>query len=499
VGMQVKLSLSARRKLLIAAPTEDVNAMASYGRGLDARDAGRMEQAREDFEEAVRRDPEFALASSALAVLRARVQTLKAQETTRYEDKRARAKADALRVLVDETTRSKQFKDTVDTQMDLAIRLFLLHNTGQHCQHYLELKHHLVRTGGRLGWFVDAMPGDSNMERFNEAGRRADARGEQLGLVGPETWLGTRPRDLLNHASQYVSGPVGTLVGHSLQAPLPRHTLGGALGRCHAPAGQLSEWAELMKLAKRLDVLDGPLFKRTSGAEVSTTVRDSMQLHLAWIRAGHLGIDAEVSQLTEQVLARHPEGDPDRRQILHAVDGVVAAAEARERRLASRMGLSQDTIRAAATSILAGDGGMLRLRSPLCEGLVAASLRPVQNAVGRLESLTDRTPSLRRERVVDDLGRSIGAVAMANCFVSASSAPVTVAQAFEQVREGVQRVHPAKVEDAHCVESRESLSNSVTDDNLARVMTYNVDMRPMQVFTRLSRLHALRSSRCLVP
>jgi len=105
-GLSVTLSPGARRKLLVSTPTESVKALASYGRGVEASEAGQQEAAQRAFEEALAADPDFAKASIALRDLATSTEAARSEDRKRYQESKERGLQMALKAIPKETSRA---------------------------------------------------------------------------------------------------------------------------------------------------------------------------------------------------------------------------------------------------------------------------------------------------------------------------------------------------------------------------------------------------------
>ena len=174
--------------------------MASYGRGVEASEAGLQKQAKEAFEEALRQDPDFAKASLALRDLSTMAEVASKKEKSRYDAKVQASLDKALKALPSELGRKASFKDTRASLLDFTLRQHLLKINGNHCARYAELKHFFLRKKGEFeGWFIGLRP---VYQDSWAAGRdRMEERAKELGLVGRETLFGSDARGLMFEAS----------------------------------------------------------------------------------------------------------------------------------------------------------------------------------------------------------------------------------------------------------------------------------------------------------
>ena len=496
-GLQVELSRAARRRLLLQAPTEDFEAFASYGRGVKAKQEGKVDLARAAFEDALRRDPEFARAAEELAALASMVRTERDRERERRADARTQTLYRALQQLPAETTRPSRFEDTRESLMDLSMRLDLLRASKQHCQRYEEMLHFLERRDGRVStWWIDLA--DDPRDRFERAERMFEARAAELGVSGEGTWYGTRKGDAMHSGGMHVDSAPGMLLSRNMSPEKFSDTVVHALERCFPPEVRVTKWDEVRGLAEGWDFLDEPLFKIYGGGTVTVTPRDSMELYAALLRAAHQGVDGEVTRLTEGVLARHPEGDGDRGRVLSRIQEIVNAGQARERRIAGRLGMSPEALAGATRAVANADAGLLRMDSPLCAKLVERRQGRVEDALERFEELHASDDERDQLRAGSGLGTLLAPLVIAGCL-GGDQEPLVPEEAFAAIRDALDRRHPGTLDDEGCGEGIEELGEAVNDEAQERLMALSPEMRIYTVEGVLHQLHSLNSRRCLVP
>lgn len=496
-GLDVELGRAERRKLLLQAPTEDFEAFASYGRGVKAKAEGKVDLAREAFAEALQRDPEFARAAEELAALATMVRTERSKERERRADARTQTLYGALEQLPSELDRGKSFEDTRESLMDLSLRLALLRSSKQHCARYEEMVHLLERRKGQVdSWWME-LPGEGR-QRYERADDLMEARAAQLGLTGEGTWYGSRPGEAMHNGGMHADSAPGMLLSRNMQPEKFSDTVIASMERCFPPEVRTAKWDELQRMAKRWDWLDEPLYRQWGGGEVTVTARDSMELYAALLRATHQGVDADVTRRTEVVLARHPEGDVDRSQVLSRIQGIVSAGQSFERRHASRLGLPAEVLAGVVRAMKQGDAELLRLDVPLCSKLVERRLDRIDKELERYEE--KRTSDTERDRL--DAGTSLGGfvapLVIARCLVG-DEEPLKPEEALPAIAEALVRRHPGTLDDERCAEGIGKLAEAVNDEAQERLMAQGEEMRIYTVEGLLHQLHSLHSRRCLVP
>ncbi len=487
-GLDVKLSAGARRKLLLAAPTESVTALASYGRGVEASEAGLQKQAKAAFEEALKEDPDFARASLALRDLATMAEAASKSEKSRYKAQVQAALDKALLTIPSELRRSRKFKDTRASLLDFTIRMHLLARADKHCTRYAELKHYFLRTEGEFeGWFVGLKP--TYQESWRAGEDMMVARARQLGLVGRDTLFGSNGRGLMFEASPSFSSGPNLLLYRSL-SPEKFDTIIGAMERCHTPAVQIAEFDALRRKISKWKWLDKSLSSTVGIGPATYTARDSIDLYWAYLRARHRGMDAKVRARSDAVLARHPVGDADRRNIISRIKGIVSAGESHERQVAARMKLNEKQLLRYAHAAQDNDKKLLHSEHPTCKSAMSMSSYSIERNLATHAKMSSRISADRRRSTMNRLASSIAILVRANCFRRGKRRPLSNKQVFALVDKGIKRPHPAKLKDSKCLERVQTLRKSL---ETARTAPHP------QIAPLLRALHGLRTGRCLLP
>jgi len=310
-------------------------------------------------------------------------------------------------------------------------------------------------------------------------------RAKQLGIVGPHTLYGSDARDLMFRASPALASGPSLLLSNNMQPENFSNTLIAVLALCHAPNVQIAEFNALAKSAKRWGWIDKPLYRVRGIGPATLTPRDSLDLYWAFLRAAHRGVDARVRSRTDLVLARHPQGDANRSDVLSRIQSVVRAGERHERQVAARLGLSEPALVARATLLKAGSSKGLHLANPLCKALVDGQASALSSALDRYAAAILRTNLDRRNDALDAVGRAIGPVAYAQCFVRGRALPLSAEQLRAFIAKASKRLHPDSLKDKGCLKRGADLKRDAAKSAL---------LGPL-----LARLQDLRIRRCLIP
>lgn len=228
------------------------------------------------------------------------------------------------------------------------------------------------------------------------------------------------------------------------------------------------------------------------------TVADAMALHLALLEADAQGVTPAMTARIEAIVARHPEGDPNRRDVPSRVREITGAAEVRERREASRLGRDEAAVLHDAEALATPSAAALHLDDPLCAELVAREAPQVGRAWAGWLEMKDSTSTRLRDGRLDQLANTTAAVRMAGCF-SDGPPRVPVDALFAEVRRGLERRHPANLEDAKCRSDVAALGATVRAQDAIAVARLEPKPAAARVEAARSRLYHLRVARCLVP
>ncbi|TNF29436.1 MAG: hypothetical protein EP329_15770 [Deltaproteobacteria bacterium] len=497
--LKIALTPGARRKLLVRAQTEDPGAFAKYGAGLEARDAGDVASAKKAFEAALAADPEFADAATALTELAAKAEALSAQEAARGRSVRERSLDDALTRLVDETVRPDGFAHTRETVRDFAIRQVLLQQSHQHCRRYAEAKAFLEHTRGHWPALVATVAADGDHRAaWEEASTWVDARAEELGVRGPETWFGKRPGEVMHAIGARMFSAKSLLLASNLAPEKFRDSLAGALAACFPREARPGEWAGWVKRVADWGLGSEALWSQYGEGPATVSVADGMTLHQAFLEADAAGVGAEVTARVEAILARHPEGDKNRRDVLSRIREITDVAASRERRLAHRLGRDEAAVVRDAEALRGSQGTALQLDDPLCAELVALETPGVDRAWTRWLEHRDSTNARFRDDRLDQLADAVAVVRLAGCFADQPKRPGLDAL-YAEVRRGLERRHPGQLEDEKCRTEVAKISETARAQDAVAMARLAPKDAARRVSTVLSRLHGLRTRRCLVP
>lgn len=444
-GLQIALTSSQRRQILADAPTEDFQAVASYGAGLQAEFDGQLEAARAHFERATQRDPAFDLPQQRIAAVRAR---LEADERARRDASRD----EATRTLEEALSRTSSALDR-PTASDAerarhAIRFALLMQLGRHCQAADEMRRYLDRHAGRLTHDAEH-PGPYNA-KLVEA--------HALGLVG-EPYLWDRgvmhvPPDGWEHLVVFDTpnvGHAGHFIASSYRLPDDRTRLNQSLLNATLacagpdPGARVSAIAGLRKQVDRLGLRDTPT---RPGGEEPLGVR--LELTELWATAARDGmtasIDASLTRLLDLDLP------PDAQHRVRSDAATIARVAARQARRAELLrDLTPERVLALTRGWASGDPGALRADLPTCGSfLTERAIGVAATRRERLEKVYDGgPPDPDAWRELESSARELAIADLMGCLVGRTGMIGSLAEAVAWAESADKRLRAGR-DEAKC-------------------------------------------------
>ncbi len=448
VGLKVKLSLAVRRKLLIDTPTENAIALASYGRGLDAQEAGKLAAAQKAFKLAVSKDPSFGRAGDALRALAGSVKIAVVAEVDLGRTTRVKPMLTALKSLPSELTRRAKFADSADSLVDFAIRQQLLRNSEQHCQHYKELKHYLIRRKGEFGrgiaGLVPNVKGRRNFTGKYEARKLLKARRIALGVQAGDTVYKARgDRYFESTALNTVANSSQMLLSKGGTFPEARADLFVSMFLCYSDRQLVNELASLVRSIRKF-----PLWRHLSQDRGAIAVGDSILLYQAYVQASNIGISGKLTRKVDTILARYPSGHDSRGSILKRAEKIVEAGEQFTTRVATRGDFRRGEIVEMAFAVSRRDKRFFH-QTPLCVDFIG-------RIQGRIDSRTKSYIEEVGERSVRFIPRGVSNMASdlhplvyAGCIRRTGKA-LSFPQLTDLVLKRATRSNPDKGKPEHC-------------------------------------------------
>lgn len=460
-GLGVHLDGVATRKLMVRAPTEAWEAFHAYGDGVDAQHAGRIDDARAAFEVALQKDPEFALARTALDALRTLLEDERARQVTRLDTAHAAAEQrvlDALPALPE--TLPTDPRERMEATVEFALRTMVLEDQGRDCERYVALSRW---TNLQPGPLAEPPPVDG-LSFLTRVQRKA----EELGygalaqdVQAPEA--SHRPpvdrARLLRSTWDFVLG--GTL---NLWAP-PGSELIGALRACTPPLAQAEE---LDRLRKRLTPIGQ--VPRDERRAVGLTLDEALQLWWAWTTAGERGATPELQRRSAALLAGRAEDDPARTEIRQALETVMQRADAWAASRVRRYGQDEATLERVMRAVAAGAGPEVRRDVGLgCGFLLDQERNGATDWVERLDAATDPRA---RQFAFDGAGRTYAILRDFGCLVGRAPAFHTIDDVFAFSRAASKRPIVAAADQASaCRSGLHSLETMTTEQAQAGAHT----------------------------
>ncbi len=114
----------------------------------------------------------------------------------------------------------------------------------------------------------------------------------------------------------------------------------------------------------------------------------------------------------------------------------------------------------------------------------------INHSLEAFDKMTSYTTADRRRSNLDRLASSIAILELAGCFRRGKRQPRSKAKIIALASKGLRRPHPAMLEDSACLKRSQELRKAVAESKTSKLP---------QLASLLSRLHSLRTSRCLLP
>jgi len=358
-GLQVTLAEDARKALLARAPTRDFDAFAAWGEGQAAEQAGRLDEARSAYAEALSADPAFAQASTALGALRS---ALDASADQRVRSGRA-ARAALLDRVIAAHPPPTDAKDRKQ-RAGFALRLLALQELGRDCQRFDEMEAYL----DLVGWKLSLEKGDYP-RLVDEALALAVADGlTPAERDDPQAYADLQFRVQTEAAMRF--GSVGSwFYGFPTMLLTVKSSsdLTGSLARCLTPPEQVAELGRLAETARA----------RGAGAETVSGYPVPLAERFEWsalaVRARSTGLDDTASARILALVSAYPDtpfpgggGGTARAWVESQAREILAAALTVERARAATLGWKDAELRGALEALAGEDPARVATADPDC-------------------------------------------------------------------------------------------------------------------------------------
>ena len=463
-GLEVSLSSSARRQMLIDAPTESFPAFAAYGEGLSSQAEGRVEEAKQAFETALELDPQFTAAREAVAALRSLVEQERAREARTKGERKAAVLAAVLDAVPDERTLPDDFEYDVESLARFALRLLVLRELELHCQYYEELSHY----GDRVGYLIHTPSAAKGHDLFEHTMLTAI----EMELIKDPGRLRTIPFDRPGVASMPGLFHRTDRFVLDLDAAAPGDGKGrglvGAMFLCHGPAEQLHELRRIQRAVRHGGVQDT---EQSPDTYPGVTLDDHLETIWALTHATHFGATAEVQHMAERVVEKQ-DSESGRKGAVRRADRIAEAGDGWDRRQALRAGLDTATLRAVVGAVAAGEGDPIRWDQPYCATFAELSLSNAEHGLEMLAKDEERDSPQSLLWTEAGLGRVAGPLQDLGCIQGHAGRFTDVYEVYAFVGTADQRKRADHAGDEDCVSAFESLP--------ARVNTAQLDAAAAQ-------------------
>ena len=360
-GLEVKLADDALARILATAPTRTFDAFAAYGEGLAKESAGKLPEAQAAYGQALAADPAFTLAAESLFGLRKSLDRAARDRQQKQSAKRAE-KLDQLLTVLPEPSSPPDRK----ARAAFLLRLLVLHEQGQACERYAEMRRHL----DVVGW---KFPGGK--EAYGQLWKDATALAVSVGYA-PDPKADPGGHRDAEFRIQSKGAGLFSSVGRwfydfptmLLDVPSSPDLL-TAMTTCMSVPEQLTELAALREAVTRHKVGDERPF------DYPAMLSGRLEWSALAIRARGTGIDAAMAARIAALVSAY-----DDETTLKATGGGTARAwaESQARQLAgmglaverervSRLAFTPTTLRAALDAVAAADPQRVAVADPDCK------------------------------------------------------------------------------------------------------------------------------------
>ncbi|MCB9674945.1 MAG: hypothetical protein H6737_07505 [Alphaproteobacteria bacterium] len=439
VKLQVAVSAGARRKIIADAPTEDFQAMSTYGAGLQAEFEGRYEEALKKFQEAAKVDPEFVLSAEGAAAARKKMEQLEADRKQTQVDDETRMILDALAKSPDEMKLTGRTNDP-KVLGGLSVRWGLLEHQRRWCQLVDELYHYIERHKGKE---PDVKHPDSYNHRHWAA--------YDLGLYDerPEIWQHGTVSAPFGWSSLVDGAPSTTWMPNlvvGITDGIDRaEDIGGSLLNasvaCAGPdvTGRITALEKVMEVSKKYGIADRPVYSNGH-----RPVWTEVEILLLQAMAARDGMSPVVQQRTNALLDFKTGSSDDDYAIRSDVAKVVRVAERTLVWQAVSDGISEAEIERVAAAAAASDAKVVELENAACKIMVPQ----LANTWTRFES--DRKDPRRAANVEwsrIELAVGANSLRLAGCIRGTPAVIATLPEALAWVDTMPQRLRAGRPDD----------------------------------------------------
>lgn len=413
-GLEVSLAEDARKRLLAAVPTKSFDAFAAYSVGMERQAAGKVDEARTAFGQALLTDPNFAAAKDALGGLRMSLDK-QAADQKRAKDKR---RTEILDKILATFTVPTNAKDKLQ-QAGFALRLMALQQLGLDCQRQEEMLRYLDVVGWKLSQDragYDRLVKDTTKLAV-EVGYSPEEKADPQGHREVEFRVQTDAAPLFSSVGRYFYNFPTVLVDVPSSSDLV-----ASMSRCLSPGEQVGELGRYAELVRAHGL----------SAEVPWSDKPALGERFEWsaiaVRARNAGVDAAMSARIEALIAGYSGTTYE--SMLMSAGQIAGYGVMVERARVAKLGFRDATLADAFDALATQDPKRLNLGNPLC-----ATLAPRQQAFARAVQPRYYQSSVGNVAPLRDLG----------CFTSTEARFATPQAAVDWVATAPSR---ARVENA---------------------------------------------------
>lgn len=474
-GLGVALASGDRRRMLSDSPTETLEALTAYGRGLAAERAGRLDAAKEAFARASLKDPRFTLAREGADRLARSLADQKAREAGAID----RERTEALNATIASTTGPTRSgpRDPAGVAT-LQLRWLAMADRFEDCAVAEEKLAWLDAV--RWAWPIDRRSAEAAAYYGTlGAGEAQHARVPSHVQVPDRMKSPTASRLQLRSIHEFVGAT--TVFNKAGQGD----RLVDNLVRCHGGAARVSALASLRDASRR-----------SSEVPERGQLRVPVLVELVWAyqHADLLGPSAELQAALDRLMAveREPRQTATVRS---AVEWIGRTLEDYRRRTVSRGGASEATLLAFGRALVADEAGAFDSSRATCATLIRNERPRAALFMGVLDKDTRRGV---RDSNLNGLGPIYKSFHRTGCLAGVPGVWPTFEDVLAGAREGLSRLDAASATGG-CGSNKINLERLTGDAHLAQMKTWGDAASDQWIWAVLAMLHALEDGGCIDP
>lgn len=431
-GLAIKLAQETVAKIDATVPTRSFDAFTAYGAAVAFQDQGRIDEAREAFAEALRADPGYRAASTALASLDA--------DLDRRRDEVLRASAKARAEMLDKVVARfpvpKSYKDP-HAVAGFALRLSALRRQQRYCQRYAEM----VQFLDAVNWTFPPPKFD-----YKKATDEAMALAVDVGFAPAQATDAGSFRDLefdLQSAELMLFTSISRFVYLFPQSTLEAANaadLMTTMAKCKVAQEVPAEIERLRGM------LDAHRLLGAFDAQTPVPLGERLEWTSMLFRARVSGVDAEMASRISALIDLHPDESVNF-SLRQQAERIVAEGVGLERTEAQRFGFRDQELASVIEAVAKLDPARVAVDDPDCGPA--------------LQVLTWQAKAFASGKTYPGVGATFAPLRDLGCLVGTPARFAAPADAFAWLTEANTRKRPEYADDERCVEGFERLPQEV--------------------------------------